>query len=75
MAADIEVPRYAYLITATVPCDSITISPLRPGVDVTCWDCLGWWKQERCATCHPLAFPAPLCIDGREYRRRQRCRK
>ena len=29
----------------------------------------------RCATCHPMANPGPLCINGREYHRRQRARK
>lgn len=29
----------------------------------------------RCATCHPIASQGPLCIDGREYSRRQRARR
>jgi hypothetical protein len=29
----------------------------------------------RCATCHPIANPGPLCINGHEYHRRQRNRR
>ena len=73
---------FAYIVTATgangsiLPDAVVTISDtLRPGIDVTCWDCLGWWRQQRCVTCHPLAFPGPLCIDGREYHHRQQARR
>ena len=33
---------------------------MTPGVDVTCWECAGWWRSERCTVCHPGAFPPPV---------------
>lgn len=64
---------YAYLISCPQAPDAvITFEPLVPGVNVTCWDCLGWWRQERCATCHPFAFPGPLWGGrAKRYKRRR----
>lgn len=72
---------YRYTVTATgpdgkpLPGAVITLEPPIPGVNVTCWDCLGWWRQECCTTCHPRAFVPPLCINGHAYRKRQLARR
>jgi len=44
-----------------------------------------WWNgtlhyhaagiSRRCPACHPGCWTLPLCIDGHEYRRRQRARR
>lgn len=33
------------------------------------------WHLRECARCRPVTSPRPLCIDGHEYRRRQRSRR
>jgi|SRR5579875_3520871 len=32
-------------------------------------------RHRRCRACQPWTAPAPLCVDGREYQRRQKARR